>query len=96
MNVNSSSGNRTRMFKVLCPIERKDGSTYWMRVGTGFPNKDQSINVYIDAMPCKENKLQLREMDDEDFARSRRRDDAGSHRPPPPPPAAAGPGDLPF
>lgn len=55
-----------RMFKVLCPVERKDGSTHWMRVGTGFPNRDQSINLYLDVLPANQ-KLQLREMDDEDL-----------------------------
>ena len=54
------------MFKILCPIERKDGSTYWMRVGTGFPNKDDSVNLYLDVLPANQ-KLQLREMDEEDL-----------------------------
>ncbi len=62
----SGQGNKGRMFKVLCPIERKDGSTYWMRVGSGFPNKDQSVNVYLDVLPANQ-KLQLRELDEEDL-----------------------------
>ncbi|MEZ4403904.1 MAG: hypothetical protein R3B06_28025 [Kofleriaceae bacterium] len=69
------------MFKVLCPVERKDGSTYWMRVGTGFPNKDQSINLYLDALPANQ-KLQLREMDEEDLQvrGGKRRDDGAPAR----------------
>lgn len=59
-------GNKGRMFKVLCPIERKDGSTHWMRIGSGFPNKDQSVNVYLDVLPAN-LKLQLRELDEEDL-----------------------------
>jgi hypothetical protein len=66
--------NRSRMFKVISPIEKKTGGTYWMRVGTGFANKDQSVNVYLDAMPFNHT-LQIREMDEEDFAAMRKRKD---------------------
>ena len=59
-----------RMFKVICPIER-NGKTYWQRLGSGFPNRDQSINLYLDALPTN-GKLQLREVDEEDLERSRR------------------------
>lgn len=78
MNGTSTPGNRPRMFKVISPIEKKDGSTFWMRVGTGYPNKDQSINLYLDAIPFN-HKLQLREVDDEDLApRGRKREDGAS------------------
>ena len=63
-----------RMFKVICPIEKRGGGTYWMRLGTGFTNKDDSINIYLDALP-KNCQLQLREMDEEDL---RRRDGSTS------------------
>lgn len=58
-----------RMFKVITPIDRRDGGKYWMRLGTGFVNKDNSINVYLDAFPVnqKEVVIQLREMTEEDF-----------------------------
>ena len=62
------------MFKVICPIEKRGGGTYWMRMGTGFTNKDDSINIYLDALP-KNFQLQLREMDEEDL---RRRDGSTS------------------
>jgi hypothetical protein len=69
-----------RMFKVISPIERKDGSTYWMRVGSGFANKDDSINIYLDAMP-KDMKLQLRELTEEELReRESRRSDLGGRR----------------
>ena len=71
--------NRGRMYKVVSPIERKDGTTFWMRVGTGYPNKDQSVNVYLDAMPFN-HKFQLREMDEEDFAPRKRKDDGAPQR----------------
>jgi hypothetical protein len=87
MNGTNAPGNKPRMFKVITPIEKKGGGTFWMRVGTGFPNKDQSINLYLDAMPFNHT-LQLREMDEEDLApRGRKREDAG---------APVNPADLPF
>ncbi len=81
--------NKSRMFKVITPIEKKDGGTFWMRIGTAFPNRDASINVYLDAMPTKQGVLQLREMTDEDFAR---RKGSGDGAPVPPP----GNQDIPF
>jgi hypothetical protein len=59
------------MFKVIAPIDTEGGGTYWLRCGTAFLNKDNSINVYLDAMPLKVKageavKLQLREYTDED------------------------------
>jgi len=57
------------MFKVICPLERRDGGKYWMRLGSAFTNKDESINVYLDALPLagKEVTLQLRELTEEDL-----------------------------
>lgn len=72
-------GPRGRMFKVLSPIERKDGTTYWMKLGIGYPNKDQSVNLYLDALPLN-HKLQLREMEEEDFAPRKRKDDGAPQR----------------
>jgi hypothetical protein len=45
-----------------------------MRVGSGYPNKDQSVNIYLDAVPAN-HKFQLREMTEEDFAPRKRKDD---------------------
>ncbi len=70
-----------RMMKVIAPIERKDGTTYWMRVGTGFPGKDPStLNLFIDAFPTGNVKmLHVREMDEEDLKpRKDRRVDASA------------------
>ena len=55
-----------RMFKVLSPIPKKDGGTWWMRLGSAFTNKDDSINVYLDAIP-KDGKFQLRELDEHEL-----------------------------
>jgi hypothetical protein len=56
------------MFKVLCPVERRDGTgQWWMRCGTAYENKDDSINIFMEALPLVGNKsgegvkLQLRE-----------------------------------
>lgn len=56
--------DKSKMKKVLCPVEGKNGKTYWMRVGTGFNNRDGSINLYLDAYPAN-GKLQIREYDDD-------------------------------
>jgi len=68
------------MFKVLSAIEKRDGGTFWMRVGSGFTNRDNSVNIYLDVLP-KTFQFQLRELDEEDL---RRRD-----------PQRAGAGGLP-
>jgi hypothetical protein len=83
------------MFKVMIPVEKKGGGTYWMRVGTGFPGKDgsTSLNLYIDAFPANSKMLHVREMDDEDFQKSDRRVDRRVNEPVP---AEAAGGDLPF
>ncbi|MEZ4365506.1 MAG: hypothetical protein R2939_04350 [Kofleriaceae bacterium] len=77
-----------RMFKVLSPVER-NGKTYWQRLGTGFPNRDESINLYLDALPTN-GKLQLREVDEDDLTAGGKRG-AGSRDAPP-----GGGGELPF
>ncbi len=58
-----------RMYKVVCPVKMKDGGTYWMRLGSGFENKDNSINLILNAFPCgqEEVKLQIREMTEADL-----------------------------
>ena len=62
-----------RMYKVVSPIEKDNGAgTYWLRCGTAFVNKDNSINVYLDAIPCRTKqgegvKLQLRELTEEEL-----------------------------
>lgn len=72
--------NGKKMYKVLSPIEKKGGGTYWMRIGTGYTNRDDSLNLYLDAIPptnAKSNRyeLQIRELTEEDL---RKRDFGGS------------------
>jgi hypothetical protein len=63
-----SSVVQKKMFKVLSAIEKRDGGTFWMRVGSGFTNRDNSVNIYLDVIP-KNFQLQLRELDEEDLRR---------------------------
>jgi hypothetical protein len=60
-----------RMYKVISPIERRDGGKFWMRCGNAFTNKDESINVHLDVLPLfiKEGgvTLQLRELTEEEL-----------------------------
>ncbi|NVB84796.1 MAG: hypothetical protein HOV81_40880 [Kofleriaceae bacterium] len=73
------------MFKVIAPMDKKDGSKWWMRCGSAFLNKDNSINVYLDALPLGQQQitLQLRELTEEELReRSDRRasySSRGSH-----------------
>ncbi len=58
-----------KMFKVISPIQNAKGETlYWMRLGSAFTNRDDSLNIYLDALP-KSFQLQLRELDEEDLRR---------------------------
>jgi len=57
-----------QMYKVLSPIEKRGGGHYWMRMGSAYRNKDNSINVYLDAIPKGSDwKFTLRELDEEDL-----------------------------
>ncbi len=55
-----------RTFKVMAAIPKRDGGHWWMRLGNGHTNKDDSINVYLDAVP-RDLKFTLRELDEEDL-----------------------------
>jgi hypothetical protein len=61
------------MFKVISPIDKRDGGKWWLRCGTAYVNKDNSINVYLEAMPLVQHKdgrgvtLQLREYTEQEL-----------------------------
>jgi hypothetical protein len=80
-----------KMFKVLAMTPKKGGGTLWTRVGTGFTNQDQSVNIYLEAMP-KNFELQLREMEEEDL----RKREPGEARGFIPPSASAASAGTPF
>jgi hypothetical protein len=62
-----------RMFKVISPIDKRDGGKWWLRCGTAYVNKDNSINVYLEALPLVHQKdgrgvtLQLREYTEQEL-----------------------------
>ncbi len=53
---------------VALAVVEKGNKTYWNRIGTAYPNRDGSMNIYLDALP-RDGKVQIREDD-----RSERRD----------------------
>lgn len=67
-----------KMYKVMFPVDGPDGkATHWLRLGTAFTNKDESLNAYLDSLPVsmfasKQLRLVIREYSEEDL---RRRDD---------------------
>jgi hypothetical protein len=79
--MNTSLNTNKKMYKVISPIEKRGGGTYWLRVGSAFTNKDDSINLYLDAMPAPNGKsfqLQIRELTEEDLRRRETNRDGGS------------------
>jgi hypothetical protein len=63
-----------RMYKVITPIER-NGAKFWMRLGSAFTNADNSINIYLDAVPLTPSPkggitLQIRELTAEELRES--------------------------
>jgi hypothetical protein len=78
--------SKKKMFKVISPIDKRDGTKFWMRCGVGYENKDLSINMYIDALPVAAGKdgrpltLQLREVTEEELReRSEKRAQSGGY-----------------
>lgn len=49
--------------KAVYTIINREGSTrsYWIRLGTAFINRDDSLSVYLNALPVN-NKLHIRDM----------------------------------
>lgn len=64
MNGAQASNGKTRRV-VYAIIDRGEGKTFWVRVGTAFENRDGSENVYLDALPIG-GRLQIREYQDDD------------------------------
>ncbi|MFA4973007.1 MAG: hypothetical protein WC683_10355 [bacterium] len=55
--------SKSERLNVYALVEREEKKTIWLRVGTAFVNKDDSINVYLDAVPLG-GKLQIRRPSD--------------------------------
>lgn len=62
----------TQKFKILAIVPKFDGKgEFFTKVGMGFRNKDQSINLFLESLPLpalngKPMKLQVREWDERD------------------------------
>ena len=65
-----------KTFKVLALVPKKDGGTYFMRIGNAYTNRDDSINLYLDVLPLH-GKLQLRELDENDLREREQRRASG-------------------
>lgn len=58
--MSDTSGNR-RLAVYAIP-ESKDGEKrFWPKIGIAFSNRDGSINLILEALPCGTNRLQVRE-----------------------------------
>lgn len=53
------------MKTVYTVVDRGQGKSIWVRVGTGFTNRDGSLNLRLDAIPVN-GMLQVREWDSGD------------------------------
>lgn len=62
-----------KQFKILAEVPRYDGNgTFLLKIGTGFENRDASINGFLESLPLaafspKGIKIQIRELDARDL-----------------------------
>lgn len=62
-----------KQFKILAEVPRYDGNgTFLLKIGSGFENKDLSINGFLESIPIaaigpKGIKLHIRELDARDL-----------------------------
>ncbi len=89
MDNNDNGYRNPNRKKVICPIQQKDGKTFWIRMGSAYVNRDNSINVYLDGLPVN-GRLQIR---DQDEPKKGEADGAGSSSAAP---AAAANTEFPF
>ena len=59
--------NRNARMMEVYTIVDKEGfeKSFWVKVGACFPNRDGSLNVYLDALPLN-GRLQIRERGKDD------------------------------
>jgi hypothetical protein len=54
----------TKNVKQIVGAVKRDGRTFWNRIGTAFENRDGSWNIKLDYMPTSfETTLQMRDID---------------------------------
>jgi hypothetical protein len=75
----SDANGGPKRLAVLAIIEYPDKEdeakkhTRWVKIGVGWPNRDGSINLSLDAFPIGTNRLQIREDDRVSLAPGTRR-----------------------
>lgn len=67
--------NSKRPRAVYAVVPKQEGKDVWLRVGSAFENRDNSITVLLDAVPMG-GKLQIREYQPRDAAAPRAGDEA--------------------
>ncbi len=72
--MDENKGNEKK-YKNVYAITEKPGykKAFWTKCGIAMVNQDQSINLYLDAVPLT-GKLQIRERDEENGRRWSQRD----------------------
>ena len=53
--------DKKKTYGVYTIVERSEKS-FWCRIGTAFPNRDGSLNVFLDALPVN-GRLHVREIE---------------------------------
>lgn len=71
--------NNDKKYRIVYGITEKPGykTAFWSKCGIAWVNQDQSINLYLDAIPLS-GKLQIRDRDEE---RDRRWNNRGAQEP---------------
>ena len=59
------------MLNVFTIVERQGlDKPFWVKIGAAFPNRDGSVNVYLDALPAN-GRLHIRERNPDPEGESR-------------------------
>ena len=75
------TGDVQRTWKAVYTIvERGPEKKYWVRIGTAFPNRDQSLNVKLDATPVN-GQLHIRDQEPYDPTRPKKHGGGGQSFP---------------
>lgn len=69
--------SEAKLLAVYTVIEKQDGKDIWLRVGSGFRNRDGSLSLLLDAVPIS-GRLQVREYRPRDQTAARRSAEASA------------------
>jgi hypothetical protein len=80
MNEVPENNERDPKYKVVYTIvERENKKPIWIRIGAAFVNRDQSMNVMLDAHP-QNGKLHIRDYAPAPWERGNGEEGGGAHR----------------